>query len=341
MIRIITSEPNIRYFSGFTGSVALLIEDDKYSTLIVDGRYTIQARSEAYEGIKVIQAPLNLSLLDAAEKILKKEKPREIGYEDDRMTVESFNKLKSKFPGAKFRSISEELRGKRMVKNEKELDLIKKAALIADLTYDCIVRIIKAGMTELEISAHIDYLIKTFKGEMPSFETLVSSGKLSAHAHGKPTDKKVKKGDHLVMDFGARYKGYNSDITRMVTIGEPSKKVKKIYEEVLKAQLAAIAKVKAGVSASEVDLAARDSLKKAKLAKYFDHATGHGIGIQVHEGPRVSLTSKDVLKEGMVITIEPGVYISGFGGFRVEDMVLVKKGGCEVLTKASKELAAI
>jgi Xaa-Pro aminopeptidase len=341
MIRIITSEPNIRYFSGFSGSVALLIERDRSSTLIVDGRYTIQARAEAYEGINVVQAPLHLSLLDAAVKILKKEKVREIGYEDDRMTVESFNKLKAKFPGVKFRSISGELRGKRMVKNKKEIDLIRKAALIADLTYDCMIRIIKAGMTELEISAHIDYLIKTFKGDLPSFETLVSSGKLSAHAHGKPSGKKVKKGDHLVMDFGAKYKGYNSDITRMASIGTPSKKVQRIYDAVLKAQLAAIAKVRAGAAASAVDLAARDSLKKDKLDKYFDHATGHGVGLQVHEGPRVSLTSRDILKEGMVITIEPGVYISGFGGFRVEDMVLVTKGGCEILTKSPKELAVI
>jgi Xaa-Pro aminopeptidase len=127
----------------------------------------------------------------------------------------------------------------------------------------------------------------------------------------------------------------------MASIGAPSKKVQKMYDAVLKAQLAAIAKVRAGVTASEVDMAARDSLKKEKLDKYFDHATGHGIGLQVHEGPRISLTSRDILKEGMVITIEPGVYLRGFGGFRVEDMVLVKKGGCEILTKASKELAAI
>ena len=319
----------------------MLIEHEKSSYLIVDGRYTLQARSEAYEGIKVVQAPLRSSLLETAVSLLKKEKVSEIGFEDDKMTVESFNKLKGKFPHVKFVSISDKLRGRRMVKNLKEIEHIRNAALIADLTFDCIVRIIKAGMTEREISAHMDYLIKTFKGDMPAFETLVSSGKLSAHAHGKPTDKKVKTGDHLVLDFGARYKGYNSDITRMVSIGTPSAKVMKIYNAVLKAQLAAIAKVKAGVTASDVDKAARDSLLKVKLAKYFDHATGHGIGLQVHEGPRVSLTSKDVLKEGMVITIEPGVYIPGFGGFRIEDMVLVKKGGCEILTKASKELAVV
>ncbi len=341
MTRIITSEPNIRHLSGFTGSVALLIVDGKSSILIVDGRYTRQARSEVKKGIKVIEAPLTTSLLDTAITILKRKKTSDIGYEDDKLDAASFNKLKAHFPGAKFYSISRELRDRRMIKQKHEIELIKKAALIADLTCDCVVRIIKPGMTELEISAHIDYLIKTFKGNAPAFETLVSSGKLSANPHGKPTEKHVKKGDLIVMDFGARYKGYNSDITRMVSLGAPSIKHKKIYDAVLSAQESAIARVRDGVPAKDVDKAARNSLKKHQLEKYFTHGTGHGIGIQVHEGPRVSLSSKDILKEGMVITVEPGVYLPGTGGFRIEDMVLVKKGGCEVLTKAAKRLEVL
>jgi len=341
MIRLITSEPNIRYLSGFTGSIAILILTDKDALLIVDGRYTQQARSEAKKGIKIIEAPLSSGLLDTAINLIKGKKPSTIGYEDDKMDAASFNKLKDRFPRAKFYSISKELRDVRMIKGRDEIDVIRKAALIADLTYDCVIHIIKPGMTELELSAHIDFLMKTFKANAPAFETLVSSGKSSSYPHGKPADKELNKGDLVVMDFGARYKGYNSDITRMVSLGAPLKKHRMIYDAVLSAQEAAISKVRAGVVAKDVDKAARDALKKKKLEKYFRHGTGHGIGLQVHEGPRVSLSSKDILKEGMVITIEPGVYIPGVGGFRVEDMVLVKKGGCEILTKSSKELAPL
>jgi Xaa-Pro aminopeptidase len=341
MTRIITSEPNIRYLSRFAGSVAVLIIDGKSSLLIVDGRYTRQARSEVYKGIKVMEAPLSSSLLDAAAKFLKSKKVSDIGYEDDRLDAASFNKLKEAFPRARFYSISRELRDRRMIKQKHEIETIKKAALIADLTYDCVIRIIKPGMTELEISAHIDYLIKTFKGNAPAFETLVSSGRLSANPHGKPTDKKISKGELIVMDFGANYKGYNSDITRMVSLGAPSKNQKRIYDAVLSAQESAISKVKDGHAARDVDKAARDTLRKHKLEKYFTHGTGHGIGLQVHEGPRVSLSSKDILKEGMVITVEPGVYLPRVGGFRIEDMVLVKKGGCEVLTKSIRRLEVL
>ena len=341
MTRLITSEPNIRYLSGFTGSVGIFVIRGNTSILIVDGRYADQAGSEVKKGIKVMEAPLYCSLLDTAIDLIKSKKPSTIGYEDDKMDAASFNKLKDRFPWAKFYSISKELRDRRMIKGSVEIDVIRKAALIADLTYDCVLRLIKPGMTELELSAHIDFLMKTFKASSPAFETLVSSGKLSAYPHGKPTEKKLGKGDVIVMDFGARYKGYNSDITRMLSLGAPSKKHRMIYDAVLSAQASAIAKVRHGIAAKDVDKAARDALKKKKLEKYFRHGTGHGIGLQVHEGPRVSLSSKDILKEGMVITIEPGVYLPGVGGFRVEDMVLVKKGGCEILTKSSKELAVL
>jgi len=341
MTRLITSESNIRYLSGFTGSVGILIIKDNTSILIVDGRYTEQAGSEVKKGIKVMETPLSSGLLDTAIDLIKSKKPSNIGYEDDKMDAASFNKLKDRFPNAKFYSISKELRDLRMIKGRDEIDVIRKAALIADLTYDCVIHIIKPGMTELELSAHIDFLMKTFKASSPAFETLVSSGKLSAYPHGKPADKKLNKGDLIVMDFGARYKGYNSDVTRMVSLGAPSKKQRMIYDAVLSAQGSAIAKVRHGIAAKDVDKAARNVLKKEKLDKYFSHGTGHGIGLQVHEGPRVSLSSKDILKEGMVITVEPGVYIPGLGGFRVEDMVLVKKSGCEVLTKSSKALAVL
>ncbi len=341
MLKLITSQQNVRYRSGFTGSVGILVIDGPKKTLIVDGRYTSQARAEVIKGIKVIQAPLNKSLVDTAIGLLKGKKHLKIGFEDDKVDVASFNELKSKLPGAQFVSISKEMRDARAIKNRDELALIRKAALIADVTFDCVVRMIRPGISEKDIAAEIDYLIRIMGADLFAFETLVSSGANSAFPHGKPKAKVLKPGDIVVMDFGARYRGYNGDMTRMVSLGVPSSRQRRIYNAVLKAQLAAIAKVKAGIHANLVDKVAREVLKREKLDGYFTHSTGHGIGLAVHEGPRISSSSADILKEGMVLTVEPGVYIRGFGGFRIEDMVLVTKKGCEVLTKSPKDLIVI
>ena len=341
MTKLITSEKNVQYLSGFSGSVGILLLQGEKTTLFVDGRYTEQAKNEVKKGIRIVEAPLGGSLFDAAISFVKKDGPGTLGYEDDKLSAYDFLKLQRALSLTKLYSISSEIRQQRSIKSHSEIELIRKAALIADLSFDCVVRIIRAGLTEKDVSAHIDYLMKTFKADYPAFETLVSSGVLSAYPHGKPSDKILKDRDVIVMDFGARYKGYNSDITRMACIGEPSKKHQKIYDHVRAAQESAIAAVKEGAPASTVDAAARKVLKKAGMEKYFKHGTGHGIGLAVHEGPRVSFGSKDILKAGMVITIEPGVYIPGFGGFRVEDMVLVKKGGHEVLTRSPKDLAVL
>ena len=341
MISLVTSQQNVMYLSGFSGSVAVLIQNGKRSVLVVDGRYTDQANAEVKRGIRVVTAPLNKGLLDVAAEILKKEKTKRIGYEADKTSVSDHMKF-LKATGIKdFIDISCDLRDKRCVKTASELDLIRKAALIADLIYDCVIRIIKPDQTEREISAHIDYLMKIFKGDNPAFETLVSSGPLSAIVHGKPTDRIVKIGDLILMDFGVRYKGYHSDMTRMVSLGVPSARQSKMYSALLKAQEAAIEKIRPGVPGSAIDKAARDVLKKEKLDKYFTHSTGHGVGLAVHEGPRLSPTSRDVLKPGMIVTVEPGIYIKGFGGFRVEDMVLVTRNGHEVITRSPKRLEAI
>jgi len=339
MTELITSPVNIRYLSGFTGSISVLLKHNGKSYLFVDGRYTRQARSEVKKGTSVIEIPLGSSHISVVAEFLKARNVKSIDFEDDKMDVASFNTLK-RISGIKsFNSISKQLRDERCVKNKKEIELVKKAALIADLTYDCVMRIVKAGQTEREISAHLDYLMKTFRAESSAFETLVSSGSLSAFPHGKPTDKMIKKGDTIVLDFGARYCGYNSDTTRMISIGQPSKDKIKMFNTVLKAQESAISKVKHGVSASLVDITARNIIQKEGFGKYFKHATGHGIGLAVHEGPRVSKDSKDILKEGMIITVEPGIYIPNVGGFRIEDMVLVKRSGFEVLTRSPKKLA--
>jgi Xaa-Pro aminopeptidase len=341
MIKLITSDLNVRYFSGFTGSIAMLIIDGKKRTLFVDGRYTNQAKAEVKPGIKIVTIPLTSSFYKASIEYLKKIKAKNIGYEDDKVSSEAFCLLKRGLPGAVFSSISQELREERMLKTPDEIRDMKHAAKIADAVFDCVVRMVRSGISEKDIAAEIDYLIRVLGGDLFAFETLVSSGANTAFTHGKPKNKVLKKGDLVLIDFGVRYNGYNSDMTRMLSIGAPSPRHRKLFDAVLKAQLAALSKVRAGVPASEIDKAARDVLKKEKLDKYFNHATGHGVGLAVHEGPRISMESRDVLKNGMVITIEPGAYIKGFAGVRIEDMVLVKKNGYEILTKTPKKLIVI
>jgi Xaa-Pro aminopeptidase len=341
MTKIVSSQQNVRYLSGFTGSIGILLINGSKQTLIIDGRYTDQAKKEVYKGIKTVQAPLGSSLLKCALDIIKKSKPTKIGIEDDKVDALTYNKIKSAFQRTEVYSISNELREKRCVKEQDEITSIRKASLIADVVFDCIIRMVKPGITESDIGAEIDYLTKIMGGEAPAFETLVASGSNTIYPHCKPTKKEIKRGELVLMDFGVRFNSYNSDMTRMISIGVPTKKQHKLYNTILKAQESAIEQIRDGVPASNIDKAARDVLKKEKLDKYFTHATGHGIGLSVHEGPRVSQESKDILKEGMVVTVEPGFYIKGIGGFRVEDMVLVKKNGFEVLTRSPKNLVAI
>jgi Xaa-Pro aminopeptidase len=341
MIELVSSPQNIKYLSGFSGSIAMLVIDGKNKTLFVDGRYTEQAEKEAQKGIKVVQIPLNSTHLEAAVKLIKQKKARIIGFEDEKVDVSSYNKMKKELPNVEFVPISKKIRDQRCVKTRSEIELIKKSALLADVVFDCIVRMIKEGISEKDIAAELDYLMKIMGGDGPAFESIVAAGANTSIAHYKPQTYVIKKGDMVLMDFGVAFKGYNSDITRMISIGVPSQKQKDLYGVVLKAQETGIKKIKAGVPAKNIDLAARGILEKEGLAKYFSHATGHGVGLAVHEGPRVSLNSTDILKEGMVITVEPGIYIKGVGGFRVEDMVLVKKNGYEVLTRSPKNLIAI
>jgi Xaa-Pro aminopeptidase len=232
-----------------------------------------------------------------------------------------------------------------MVKDKDELELIRAAVRLGANLFDRTLEVLKAGVTEVEVAAEMEYAARRAGAEAMSFPTIIASGARSALPHGRATQQKIPAAAFVVCDFGVILDGYCSDQTRTVWVGDASnangKEARQAYQAVRQAQEAAIAAVRPGVNVAEVDTAAREVLRKAGLAKYFTHSTGHGVGLEIHETPRVAPGQKEVLKPGMVITIEPGVYFPGKWGIRIEDMVAVTEGGCEVLTPTSKEFLAV
>ena len=230
------------------------------------------------------------------------------------------------------------IEGLRVIKEQEEIEKIRKAVEITDAAFAHILDFIKPGVTEREIALELEFYQKRMGGEKNAFDFIVASGQRSALPHGVASEKVIEKGDFVTLDFGVFYQGYCSDLTRTVVVGEPDEKQREVYELVLKAQLAVIENVKAGMSCKEVDEIARGIIGDAGYRENFGHGLGHGIGLEIHEGPRVSFTSETILQTGMVMTNEPGIYIPGWGGVRIEDDLLITEEGCEVLNKAPKEL---
>lgn len=328
---IITSYPNIFYFSSFTSEDCILYITQNDAYLITDSRYTLQAKKQA-KNFKVIIRKSSygsqLTKLISNGNVLFEEA---ISYSD----YQSFSKLIN----AQLTSINIDFL--RNVKDQSEINNIKKATKIADKCYKHILKFIKPGMKETTVANEMIRYMKELGATKESFETIVASGKRGALPHGVASNKVIKKGEFITLDFGCVYKGYCSDITRSFMVGHASKEMKRIYNIVKQAQMRAIKSIKEGIKASEVDKVARDYIESRGYGKYFTHSTGHGLGIVVHDPISVSKFSDTILEENMIITVEPGVYIPGVGGIRIEDDVLVKKDGYEVLTKATKKLMTI
>jgi Xaa-Pro dipeptidase len=266
---------------------------------------------------------------------------QKIALEKEHLNISRYEQIASRFPGASFIGLDEKLNDLRMIKDEEEIRLMRKAAEYADYAVQVGVAEIKEGKTELEIIAAIEYELKKKGISEMSFSTMVLSGKNAASPHGTPGSTKVKKGDFVLFDLGIVYKGYCSDITRTVAYGEITKEQETIYQTVLKAQQAAVIAVKPGIPLKELDLTARNIISQAGYGKFFPHRLGHGLGISVHEYPSVTETNELALKKGMVFTIEPGIYVQETAGVRIEDDVVVTDHGVEVLTKYPKELQII
>jgi Xaa-Pro aminopeptidase len=337
---LVSHLPNIRYLCGFTGSSGLLLVAEGGSIFFTDVRYDTQAHAEV-KGAKVVvarQAVLNA----AAEGIAALRGRKAIGIEAEHATVSERKRLNDLLPARlRLKNATALVERVRMVKDEAELALIRTAVSLGAKLFDRALEVIRPGVKESEVAAEMEYMARRAGAEEMSFATIIASGARSALPHGRASDQPIKPGGFVVCDFGVILAGYCSDQTRTVWVGSASQEARAAYEAVLEAQQAAIAAVRPGARASEVDGAARKVLRKRGLGRYFTHSTGHGVGLEIHEAPRVAAGQKDLLRPGMVITIEPGVYFPGKWGVRIEDMVAVTERGCDVLTPTSKSFLAV
>ena len=328
--------PNIQYLSGFTGSAALLLVGVSRSWLFTDSRYTLQAREEVSEArIHIAKHGL---IRAAAEALRSHKRPFRLGYSPHGLTVAQKKALDARC-GVGIRWIPDGnlVETLRAVKDAEELGRMREAADLISRVFRDLVRVIGPKMSEIEVAAEIEYRIKRYGGSGPSFDTIVASGPRSAWPHARPTPKLLGKSQLVVLDQGAIIRGYCSDMTRTVYLGRATQKVRQMYAAVLEAQAAARNALRPGVRAQEVDAAARNVLKRFKLGTYFTHSTGHGLGLEVHEMPRLGQNERTIIREGMVVTVEPGVYISKLGGVRIEDEMLVTASGATSLTTAPRE----
>ena len=333
---LISNGHNMRYISGFSGETGYLYISDKHHTVITDFRYTYQAEMEA-EGYEIVTIGSG-GYEEAINDILKKDNAKRLGFEAKDMLYSRYQDLKDKLNVDELIPINDEITKLRRIKTSKELEYIRQAESIGDKVFAEILDFIKPGMTELEVAARIEYLLKIHGGQRTSFPAIVASGINSSMPHAVPTEKKIEYGDFLTMDFGCVYEGYCSDMTRTIVVGKASDKQKEIYNLVLKAQLAALEAIKPGLKGKDVDKVARDIIYSAGYEGCFGHGLGHSVGLFIHEEPRLSPVEEDVLEAGMVETVEPGIYIRGFGGVRIEDLVAVTEDGYENYTHSDKSL---
>lgn len=334
---IITKAENRQYFSGFSGTSGALVVTNADARLITDFRYIEQAKNQAQYFL--IDEHGN-SLLQKVAEVLHELNATKIGFEGDSFTYNEFSMLVEYLKHDKLKPIG--LDQLRVVKDNKEIELIKKAVEISDQAFLHILKVIKPGVSELMVAAELEHCMRKLGAEKPAFDTIVASGERGSLPHGLATDKIIIDGDFVTMDFGAVYQGYHSDITRTVCVGKASEKQRLLYDIVLKAQMMGVDLVKVGQSGKDVDADVRRYIMNAGYGKFFGHGLGHGVGLAIHELPRLSPSSTcDCLEENMVVTVEPGIYLPGFGGVRIEDTVLVTAQGAEILTKSSKQLIEI
>lgn len=331
----VTNSFNRKYLTGFTGSAGyVLITRDK-AILFTDFRYIQQAPEQTKE-YQVIQHAMKA--IETIYETLVSLHVKKLGFEQNDVSYGAYASYQEQFAGITMvptKDIVESIRG---FKDQTELSMIRRAVEITEQAFDHILKIMKPGMTEREVSAELEYFIRMNGAPSSAYTTIVASGERSALPHGLASDKKLGMNEFITLDFGANYEGYCSDLTRTVFIGTPTEKQKKIYEIVLEANRTTLAGIKPGMSAKEADSLGRDVITKYGYGEYFGHGLGHAFGLEIHEPLRLSQTSKDILEPGMVLTVEPGIYIPGFGGVRIEDDIVITETGIEVLTSSNKEL---
>ena len=335
---LVSHLPHIRYLCGYSGSNALLLLSRRGAEFYTDGRYTQQIQTEVKGVHKFVPADGNLIAQAAQSPFVRSGRPR-IGYQAKYLSVSTWGQLSRHFDGKALLVAADGLvEPLTEIKDSAELKLIERAVRIVDRAFTKIQGEIRPGVRESEVAARLEYIMQSLGSEGTAFETICASGARSALPHGKASRKKIAKGDFVTLDYGATVGGYCSDITRTVVVGKATLRQKKIYAIVHRAQAAAVRKIKPGVSTKAVDWAARSIIKKAGYGKKFGHGTGHGIGLEVHQSPGLSTRTDTRLGAGMVVTVEPGIYLPNFGGVRIEDDVLVTRSGHRILTEAPKGL---
>jgi len=340
---LVSHLPNVRYLCGFTGSAGLLLISETQSVFFTDVRYDTQAHEEV-KGAKVVIA--RKAVLSAVGEFLGQKRKRSrgwsLGIEAEHFTVAEKKRLaKLRPPGVTLKDAPSIVERARMVKDQEELKRVKAAVVLGARLFERALEVIRPGISEVEVAGEMELAARRGGAEEMSFPTIIASGARSALPHGRASRQAIAANAFVVCDFGVILSGYCSDQTRTVWVGKASSDARQAYQAVREAQQVAIDAVRPGIAVGEVDAAARKVLRKAGMGRYFTHSTGHGVGLEIHESPRVAAGQKEILQPGMVVTIEPGVYFPGKWGVRIEDMVVVTAGGCEVLTPTSKELLAV
>jgi len=334
---VVTRLPNVRYLTGFTGSNGQVVLTPAETAFYTDGRYTEQSRREAPD----LRRGTYTSFPEALAEACKELEAKRVAFEAEGVTYRLYQDLSDKLEGIELLPVRDEVERLRWIKEPEEIRLLDEAQALTDETFDRIVAKLTEGMTELEVAIEMELTMRQAGAEGLAFDTIVAFGESAAEPHHHPTDRPLRRGDVVKMDFGAVAGGYHADMTRTVAFGEPSAKAREIYEVVRAAQQAGIDGVRAGVRGRDPDEAARAVIREAGYGEQFSHSLGHGVGLEVHEGPSLRWTSDDVLPVSTVVTVEPGIYVAGVGGVRIEDMVEVTAEGCRVLPRSTKELLVL
>ncbi len=333
---LVTRPENQRYLSGFTGGDGALVITRNDALLLTDFRYYEQVAEEA-PGFEL--AKVEGALAPVLKQVLRQAGAKTLAFESTAVSYAQYQEWKKATPGVKWVAAQDAVESLRMIKDDGELARVKKAITISDAACDYIRGVIKPGMTEKQVAWELESYMRTHGADELAFPLIVGSGPNGAKPHAVLQERPIQEGEAIVMDMGARVDGYNSDLTRTICL-KPDKKLQEIYDIVLRAQLAAEAGARPGMKGHEVDALARQVIRDAGYAEHFGHGLGHGVGLAVHESPGAGRTAIMTFEPGMLCTIEPGIYLPGWGGVRIEDIVLFTAGGVEVLTHARKELQA-
>ena len=338
---LVTNFTNVTYLTGFTGDSSYLLLGRDVEVLISDTRYAVQIEEEC-PGMETYIRDSSEKIDVSTGKVVKKSRLKKVGFESETATHAEWQRFQKNAESVEWLPTSELVEQLRQIKDAAEIAEIRIAVDLAERAFRMLVASLHPEMTEREASFELENAIRRFGGEGVAFDSIVAVGDRAALPHYYPGERRIKEADFLLVDWGALSSGgYRSDLTRIVTTGKLSTKLEKLYKVVLTAQQAAIDIMAPGAACKEVDAAARDVIKKASYGKRFGHGLGHGFGLEIHEEPRMSPISNAVLKPGMVITVEPGIYLPGWGGVRIEDDVLITRNGCEVLTSVPKQVDEI